>query len=442
MWQGAEQEFATSSPSIELFEALGETDVFIFRQDDGIPRAFLRNGGLCYIHSNLFELCTPECQTSLEVLAYDKACEAYARLASWSIEENTGRRTHVYKTNLAVDPKGQVPYTTVGSHENYLVERDSYLGNQHLIIPYMILRQVFVGAGGYVNGKFMISPRTIFPKKLFSDTSTDYPIMSTRDESHTDEDYTRAHIVNGEGARSEYTTFLKHSITSYVLRAIEQGYLGNVPKIDSPLESNKAIAVNVEGDWTVPLKGGDEIQVTDYFNTYYLSSIEELFNDNSPNEVDKKALKELKWVLGKLDSGLIESLESSIEWVIKKNLAEHAIEYNVEEELSEEVARIAILNQYMAVTDPFYDELVEEKKIKTIVTEETIEKAFYNPPDKSRGTLRVRLAQEFNDVIKTISWSYLKLKPKIRYESVTFNELGDWTTEKIQKLVDEINSFL
>ncbi len=36
----------------------------------------------------------------------------------------------------------------------------------------------------------------------------------------------------------------------------------------------------------------------------------------------------------------------------------------------------------------------------------------------------------------------LKLKPTIRYEPVTFNELGDWTTEKIQKLVDKINSFL
>jgi len=440
MWQGAEQEFATSSPPMALFEALGETGVFSFKQDDGIPRAFLRNGGLCYIHSNLFEICTPECRNPLEVLAYDKACEAYARLASWTIEEKTDRRVHVYKTNIASDPKGEVPYTTVGSHENYLVERRSYLENQHLIIPYLILRQVFVGAGGYVNGEYLVSPRTIFPKKLFSETSTDYPIMSTRDESHTNEDYTRAHIVNGEGARSEYTTFLKHSITSYILRAIEQGYLVGVPEIDSPIESNKAIALNLEGDWRVPLKDGEEMRVTDYLNAYYLSVIEELFSDNSPSEWDRKALNELKWVLGKLDNGLIESLDDSVEWVIKKKLAGNAQDFEVEEGLSEEAARIAILNQYMAVTDPLYDELVEEKKIKTIVSEDAVEKAFYEAPSESRGALRVELAEEFKDTIKTISWSYLKLNPKIRYEPYTFNELDGWTEDKIQELIDEIKS--
>ena len=442
MWQGAEQEFAASSPSMELFEALSDTGVFSFKQGDGIPRAFLRNGGLCYIHSNLFELCTPECRSPLEVVAYDKACEAYARLASWTIEEKTGKRVHVYKTNIAMDPKGEVPYTTVGSHENYLVERRSYLENQSLIVPFMILRQVFLGAGGYVNGEYLVSPRTIFPKKLFSETSTDYPIMSTRDESHTNEHYTRAHIVNGEGARSEYTTFLKHSITSFVLRAIEQGYLREVPEIDSPIESNKAISMNIEGDWTVPLKSGGDMRVTDYLNAYYLGSIEELFSDNSPSEWDKKALDEFKWVLEKLDSGLIESLDGSIEWVIKKKLADGVLDYVVEGDLSEEAARIALLNQYMAVTDPLYDELVEEKKIKTIVSEEAVEKAFYEAPNESRGTLRVVLAGEFMDEIKTISWSYLKLNPKIRYEPFTFDELGGWTDDKIQQLVDEIRSII
>ncbi|MFA9437304.1 MAG: hypothetical protein ACEROO_09340, partial [Candidatus Bathyarchaeota archaeon] len=71
MWQGAEQEFATGSLPIELFDALGGKGVFVHKPDDGIPRAFLRNGGLCYIHSNLFEVCTPECRTPIEVVAYD-----------------------------------------------------------------------------------------------------------------------------------------------------------------------------------------------------------------------------------------------------------------------------------------------------------------------------------------------------------------------------------
>ena len=442
MWQGAEQEFASGSIPMELFEALGDTGVFVFKPDDGIPRAFLRNGGLCYIHSNLFEVCTPECRNPFEVVAYDKACEAYARLASWTYEEETGRRIHFYKTNIALDPKGVVPYTTVGSHENYLVERSSYIENQQLLVPYMILRQVFVGAGGYVNGRYLLSPRTMFPKALFSETSTDYPILSTRDESHTEEHYARAHIVNGEGARSEYTTFLKHSVTSYVLRAIEEGYLSWVPEIDQPLESNKEIALNLGGDWTVPLKNGETIGVTDYLNTYYLGQVEELFSDNSTSDEDRLALREFKWVLGKLDDGLIESLDGSIEWVIKKSLAENVHDYQFEAEFNEETARIALLNQYMAVTDPLYDELVEEEKIRTIVSEEAVENAFLEAPTMSRGALRVKLAKEFKDSIKTMSWAYLKLKPSIRYEPFEFNDLGGWTDEKVQKMVDMIGSVL
>ena len=145
-------------------------------------------------------------------------------------------------------------------------------------------------------------------------------------------------------------------------------------------------------------------------------------------------------ILEKLDAGQIESLDGSVEWVIKKNLAENASDYVLENGLDEEAARIAILNQYMAVTDPLYDELVEANKIKTIVSEEAVEKAFYDAPKESRGTLRVKLAHEFNDTVKTISWSYLKLNPRIRYEPFTFNELDGWTENKIQELIDEIRS--
>ncbi|MBT6604430.1 hypothetical protein HOB36_05010 [Candidatus Bathyarchaeota archaeon] len=442
MWQGAEQEFATGSLPIELFDALGSKGVFVHKPDDGIPRAFLRNGGLCYIHSNLFEVCTPECRTPMEVVAYDKACEAYARLASWSFEERTGQRIHFYKTNLARDPKGEVPYTTVGSHENYLVERSSYLDNLDLLIPYMILRQVFVGAGGYVDGKYMVSPRTIFPKKIFSETSTDYPILSTRDESHAGEKYTRAHIVNGEGARSDYTTFLKHGVTTYVLKAIEMGYLESVPEIAEPINSNREISLNLEGDWTIPLKAGGEMGVIDYINAYYLDPIERLFYAEASSEEDRRALSEVKWVLDKLEQGLIESLDTSIEWVIKKKLAENVGAYNLEGGMKKGEARTTLLNQYMAVTDPLFDELVEERKVKALISEKVVEKSFLNPPVDSRGVLRVALAGEFRDSIKSISWAYIKLQPKIRYQPIEFNELDGWTAKKVNGVMDQVRSYL
>jgi proteasome accessory factor A len=442
MWQGVEQEFATSSQPMELFDALGKTGVYVFRPDDGIPRAFLRNGGLCYIHSNLFEVCTPECRTPLEVVAYDKACEAYARLASWSYEEETGKRVHLYKTNIASDPNDEARYTTVGGHENYLVDRSSYFKKLNLLVPFMILRQVFVGAGGFVEGNYLLSPRTIFPKKLFSETSSDYPLLSTRDESHSEDQYTRAHIVNSEGARSEYTTFLKHSITSYVIKAIEGEYLKSVPEIESPLKSNKEIAKNLEGNWYIPLKNRETVEVIDYLNAYYLEAIEKLFSDKTPSEWDIKAINMFKWALKKLSMGLIEDLDTSIEWIIKKKLAENATDYQFEDGINPENIKKTIINQYMAVTDPLYYDLVEDNQVKTIVSEKDIEKAFQEPPMDSRGVLRVALAKRFRGLVKTISWSYLKLNPSIRYEPYEFNNLDGWTSVKIKEFVEKVESDL
>ncbi len=146
-WQGVEQEFAAGAEPIGLFEALGGKGVFLARPEDKIPRALLRNSGVCYIHSNLFEVSSPECRNPLELLAYDKANEAYARLASWAYEEKTGVQAHLYKTNIASDPKGAAEYTTVGAHENYLVERAGFESRMHLLLPYLVLRQVLFGAG-------------------------------------------------------------------------------------------------------------------------------------------------------------------------------------------------------------------------------------------------------------------------------------------------------
>ncbi len=441
MWQGAEQEYAAGQRPIRLFEALGGKGVYAFKQADSVPRAFLMNGSLCYVHSNLFEVCTPECRNPLEAVAYEKACDAYTRLASWAHEEETGERVHVYKTNIASDPKGERPYTTVGSHENYLVERRAYRENMRLLVPYLILRQVFCGAGGYVDGRYMVSPRALFPKQVFSEVSADYPLMSTRDESHAGETYSRAHIVNGEGARSEYTTFLKHAFTGYVLRAIERGHLTSVPEIRDPIESNKLVSMNLEDDWAVPLVDGAAMRVTDYLNSFYLEAVERLFADAAPREHDRDAFREFKWVLGKLDEGLIESLDTSIEWVIKKSLAERGLEgLSLEEGLDLDSAKAAALYQYTAVTDPLYEELVERHGLKTVVSETDVKEAFTRPPEESRGELRVALAVRFRDEVKTISWSYLKLRPELHMYPFEFNELGGWTPSKIEEKISDIHA--
>ncbi len=444
MWQGAEQEFAAGTNPVGLFESLGGQGVFVFRPPDNIPRACLSNGGVCYIHSNLFEVSTPECRNPLELVAYEKACEAFARLASWGFEEETGQKVHLYKTNIASDPKHIEQYTTVGAHENYLVERATYIDNMHKMVPYMILRQILFGAGGYVGDVYMISPRVIFPKKIYSETSTDYPIISTRDEPHANKKFFRVHVVNGEGTRSDYTTFLKYSFTSYVLTAIQRGLLGHVPELTNPREQNQKISCNLDGDWEIDLVDGGKIKATDYMNAYYLEAVEKAFSELEAHQHDKFALKELKWVLNKLEEGLIEDLASSLEWIIKLSIIERNFEayFLAEKGLDETSAKRAATFQYSAVTDPLFDSLVEKHDMKTVVSEEEVKSAFTRPPERSRGEFRVAAAKRFGKYLNTISWSYLKLTKGYSTIPYNFPSLKDWDESSIEEKLTEIASII
>ncbi len=446
MWQGAEQEFAAGPQPVSLFEALGGRGVFVFRPVENIPRAHIRNGGVCYIHSNLFEVSTPECRDALQLVSYDKASEAYARLASWALEEETAQRVHLYKTNIASDPKMESEYTTVGAHENYLVEREKYEGKESLLVPYLVLRQVFAGAGGYVGGSYRVSPRTIFPKKIYSEVSTDYPIMSTRDEPHAGEKFFRVHVVNGEGARSEYTTFLKHSMTSYVLQAIQEGYVGKVPELADPLTAGKEISRNLLGDWEVELADGGRTRVMDYLNSYYLEGVERVFEEMEAKDYDRLALREFKWkwVSQKLDEGMIEDLDASIEWVIKLSLIEMGLDDNfqLDEGLDETSAKEAAAFQYTAVTDSLFEELVERHGIRTMVSDEEVERAFKDPPREGRGGLRVAIADRFSEALASLSWSYAKLRRGRAVVQVPFLDMDGWSQGKISKTLEDIISLL
>jgi hypothetical protein len=442
VWQGAEQEFAAGPRPVGLFKALGEQGVYVYKPEGNIPRAFLRNGGACYIHSNLFEVCTSECHDAYELVAYEKASEAYARLASWAYREMTGEQVHLYKTSIASDPKGEVEHTTVGAHENYLIEREGYAGKEHLMVPYLILRQLFCGVGGYDDGSYMILPRAIFPKMVYSEVSSDYPIISLRDEPHASEAFTRVHVVFGEGARNEYTTFLKHSITSYVLQAIQEGHIKEVPELSDPIVAGQEISKHLEGDWSVRLSGGEKVGALDYLNSYYLEGVEKIFADKETSDHDLFALKEFKWVLSKLGEGLIEDLDTSVEWAtklvhIEEGFGEH---FEVEERLDKASAKEAAAFQYTAVTDPLFDELADAIGLRRIVSDEDVETAFLKPPSGSRGSLRVALAERFGDSIETLSWSYVKFRRERSTLNFQFKGLDGWTKEEVSNFIADVAS--
>jgi len=147
-------------------------------------------------------------------------------------------------------------------------------------------------------------------------------------------------------------------------------------------------------------------------------------------------------VLGKLGEGLIEDLDKSVEWVIKKTLIEDGYHDNFqhEEGLDEAAAKEAAAFQYTAVTDPLFDELTERHDLRTVVTEAGVERAFLEPPADSRGKLRVALARHLQGSLETLSWAFLKYRENRKRLTYGFETLDGWTEERVVWAVKDLDS--
>ena len=458
IYQGEEIEFGVpfKTPGVtyvnDLLEALAE-----YRLKGGIPALlpisdgfsqFLRNGGRAYGDMagssgvyDIFEITTPECENSLELVAYDKAIEQYARLASQQLSRKIGREVHCYKASIALASPHSEEYTTRGAHESYLAENIRIVDKLDLLVPFLICRQLFCGAGGYYKKRFLISPRQIFSECIYGERAFGYwPVITLIDEPLADRKYYRIHVTNGEGVRSELTTFLRQSITSYVILCIQRNKLQTVPKMKNPLNTAKTISANIDGEWKIELEDGRRIDAIEYLNSYYISSIEKLFEESNPADHDKFAFKELKFILEKLSEGSFEALDKSVEWAIKLSLIEKGIDdfFEFEEGLTESQKKEAANFQYTAVTDPLFEDLTKDFGFKRMVSDEEIHRALLQPPKNSRAELRVRIADHFKNRVKNISWNSISIDETTFH----FDEPHGWNENKIISQVAKIESYL
>jgi len=457
MWQGEEIEFGVpyktseTTYAVDLLDALQSyvldppvsMPIFLQNSRGGFTQ-FLRNGGRAYGDIgtapgtyDIFEVSTPECRNALELTLYDKAAEQIAKIASDQLYRLSGVRVHCYKTSIARarTDDGSLKYSTRGIHEVYLVDRKNVMSRLDLLIPYLTVRQVFCGAGGYYRGRFVISPRQLFIKNIFAEKIFDeWPMIGLRDEPHADRRFYRLHVVNSDGARLQMTTFLRQSITAYVLKCIEEGLLGDVPKVINPIQAAKLITTCPDGDWEVDIEGGKTIKATELLSSYYLPAIEKLFENFEADQYDKLALTEFKRVLDKEESGLIEDLADSVEWITKFVILEKDFENYFEYQGDVIEGKVAADNQYTAVTENLFEEFEEELGLKRLFNEDQVKWAITNPPPNSRAKARVKLADTFKNDLDDISWSSIA----IRGRTVLMLELDGWSDERINELIEDV----
>ena len=461
-WQGVEHEFrvgiSSESPGLyryarfyhvdEVIHAL-ETYTFfdgtdaicskLRRRNDG----FLRNGSRIYICTGgHLEIATPECRNAFEALKYDKAAELYMQIgverANKKYREKLRKRANApsyiqcWKANVEIDKR----YSR-GTHESYEVVRRNFVGRENLFIPFLILRKIFFGAGGFVAEKeglkYVISPKAMVSKRVLTESPSQWPILSTRDEPLGTKDKYRVHVTSGEGVRSEVTRLLNNALTSYVLDAIETGKLSHVEDIWNPLQTFKDISANTEGDWRVKLTNGRTELAIDYLEANYLAVIEELFEERETSYWDKYVLDTFKRLCDKFRQGLLEDpyVVRRLEWVMKLWVIKNEIDdfdykytskgkfdyrsiYMMDEQIEKEIA--ASFDFTNLCDYDLYERIADKIGVERILTEEEIGEALLFPPKDSRAELRVRLASEFGNA--ALSWNKITInrEPKIKID--------------------------
>ena len=219
-------------------------------------RMFLANGGRFYLDTGDHpEYASPECRSALDLVVYDKAGERIVEELSRWVEEHLaadggpGGQVFVCKNNI--DVRGN----TYGCHENYLVPRRSDRHNESSffkliireLIPFLITRQIFCGAGKVLTGNklgYQISQRADFiDSELSSDTTFRRGIINSRDEPLSKIDrWRRLHILVGDSNLSELATLLKVGTTMLVLRVIEEEGFGDGLAVEDPILALREIS--------------------------------------------------------------------------------------------------------------------------------------------------------------------------------------------------------
>ncbi len=228
---------------------------------------FLANGARLYVDCGAHpELATPECTNPWDVCRYLQAGDRLLlELAGQQMRDDRRiQRTLVRKGNV-----DYLARSTWGCHESYLhgtIDQD-VLSQQ--IIPHLVSRIIFSGAGGFdcfsPGIDFMVSPRVAHLSDAVSASSTGgRGIFHTKDEPLCDHGYHRLHVLCGESLCSETATWLKVSTTALIVALIDAGIRpGTAVEFADPVSAMRTFAGDPTCSRRAALANGREVTALD-----------------------------------------------------------------------------------------------------------------------------------------------------------------------------------
>jgi hypothetical protein len=281
---------------------------------------FLASGGRLYVDcGGHLELTTPECADPWQLLREVRAGErTMLQLANgWSARRANGRLL-VLRSN--VDLSGS--QATWGMHENYGHRAGpDVLAKQ--IVPHLVSRVVFTGAGGFDNVShgidFTLSPRTPhLTREISRDSTANRGIFHDKSESLA-RGYGRLHLLCGESLCSDLAVWLRTGTTALVVTLAENGCRpGAAVALRDPVGAMRRFASDPTCRATAETTRGVPRSAVD-IQHHYLSLAEAHVGAPFMPHWAADVCREWRAVLARLEHGW-EAVATSLDWAIKLGL--------------------------------------------------------------------------------------------------------------------------
>jgi proteasome accessory factor A len=406
---------------------------------------FLRNGSRLYLDVGSHpEYATAECDDLRTLIAHDKAGErilqdlvvdAEARLE----EEGIGGDIYLFKNNT--DSAGN----SYGCHENFLIARAGEFSRiADGLIPFLVTRQLIAGAGKVLQSprgaSYCLSQRADHIwEGVSSATTRSRPIINTRDEPHADaERFRRLHVIVGDSNMSETTTLLKVGSAALVLEMIEAGVPLRDFTFENPIRAIREISHDTTGRRPVRLAAGGEVSALDAQLDYY-SRAADFVASRGADPITAQVLDLWGRTLKAVESGDLSSVDTEIDWVIKKKLLDRYSERHGLDLSSPRIAQLDLTYHDVRPGRGLYSLLAAKGQASRVVTDEDITTAVTVPPQTTRARLRGEFVAAAQDAARdyTVDWVHLKLNDQAQ-RTVLLKDPFKATDDRVTKLIESM----
>ncbi|MCC3274773.1 MULTISPECIES: Pup--protein ligase [unclassified Arthrobacter] len=382
---------------------------------------FLTNGSRLYLDVGSHpEYATAECDDLAQLVAHDRAGELILDDLVDEAEERLraeGFNGSVYLFKNNTDSAGN----SYGSHENYLIPRRLEFSRlADVLIPFLVTRQLLVGAGKVLKTQsgslYAFSQRADHIwEGVSSATTRSRPIINTRDEPHADaEHYRRLHVIAGDSNMSETTMLLKAGSVDLMLRMIEAGVLMRDLRLENPIRSIRETSHDLSGRQPLKLANGSTMTPLD-LQRIYLQRVKDFVSANGEHNRHTGRVVDL-WerTLDAIESGDHSSIDTEIDWAIKKKLVDRYSERNGLEMNSPRLSQVDLTYHDISRRRGLFYLLQARGETARVVEDSDIKEAVDQPPQTTRAKLRgdfVRRAKAANRDF-TVDWVHLKLNDR------------------------------